>query len=115
MNILSEVAYFTDNVPAMTAFYHTLLQTPPAVEAPGLAIFVIGQTKLLIHQTYPPQADTPPPENHLALAVENVDRAATELQARGLTLEIPPRDYEWGRSAYLRDPDGHLLELSQAA
>ena len=27
---------------------------------------------------------------------------------------VEPRDYPWGRSAYLRDPDGRLVELAQA-
>jgi len=26
---------------------------------------------------------------------------------------VEPRDYQWGRSAYLRDPDGRLVELAQ--
>jgi catechol 2,3-dioxygenase-like lactoylglutathione lyase family enzyme len=32
----------------------------------------------------------------------------------GLVLRVEPRDYPWGRSAYLRDPDGRLVELAQA-
>lgn len=32
----------------------------------------------------------------------------------GMTIEYPPRDYDWGRSAYLRDPNGGLIELKQS-
>ncbi len=32
----------------------------------------------------------------------------------GVETTIAPRDYPWGRSAYLRDPDGRLVELSQS-
>jgi len=27
---------------------------------------------------------------------------------------VSPKDYYWGRSAYLRDPDGHLVEITKA-
>ena len=43
-----------------------------------------------------------------------MDAACERLTQQGLTVEIPPNDYDWGRSAYLRDPDGHLIELSQS-
>jgi hypothetical protein len=33
---------------------------------------------------------------------------------QGLTLEVAPKDYYWGRSAYLRDPDRHLVEITGA-
>ena len=26
-------------------------------------------------------------------------------------VEIPPQEYYWGYSAYLRDPDGQMIEL----
>ena len=55
----------------------------------------------------------PPNEDHFALGVSDLDAAAAELAADGLTFLVEPRDYDWGRSAYLRDPDGRLVELSQ--
>jgi catechol 2,3-dioxygenase-like lactoylglutathione lyase family enzyme len=45
--------------------------------------------------------------------VDDVDHACAELQARGFTIEVPPRMCYWGRSAYLRDPDGWLIELHE--
>jgi catechol 2,3-dioxygenase-like lactoylglutathione lyase family enzyme len=57
--------------------------------------------------------DGPPNEDHVALGVEDLDAACAELRAHGVTLLVEPRDYPWGRSAYLRDPDGRLVELSQ--
>jgi catechol 2,3-dioxygenase-like lactoylglutathione lyase family enzyme len=45
----------------------------------------------------------------------DVDRAFTELTARGVTFEAPPADQAWlWREAYLRDPDGNLLCLYHA-
>jgi catechol 2,3-dioxygenase-like lactoylglutathione lyase family enzyme len=42
-------------------------------------------------------------------------RAAYEtLHSRGAEFLTPPVDYEWEVRCFFRDPDGHLLELSQA-
>ena len=55
--------------------------------------------------------------HHLAWEVEDVDAAFAELVARGVPVHSPP---EWFpeaaptmRIAFLRDPDGNLLELIQ--
>jgi catechol 2,3-dioxygenase-like lactoylglutathione lyase family enzyme len=71
---------------AMAKTLGTSLETP-AVNAPG---FEIG------------------------FKVADVDAAFTEMVARGASPAVPPTDRFWGqRTAYVRDPDGHLLELAQ--
>ena len=45
---------------------------------------------------------------------DDVDASCDALRRTGLTFLVEPRDYPWGRSAYLRDPDGRLVELSQS-
>jgi lactoylglutathione lyase len=48
--------------------------------------------------------------------VADVDAAYAELVTAGAEPAALPVDRPWGqRTAYLRDPDGHLLELVQAA
>lgn len=113
MSRLVELAYFTDDVASMRHFYQRLLGAEPVASSDGMAIFMVGDTKIFIHRSYRPDEGELPPENHIALAVPDLDAACDELQARGVALEVPPADYYWGRSAYLRDPDGHLIELSQ--
>ncbi len=113
MGTLSEIAFFTDNVDKMATFYEQFLGAEPVARSEGMAIFMMNETKLFIHRTYVVAEGELPPENHMAFTVTNVDTAVSELEARGLMLEIPPEDYYWGRSAYLRDPDGHLWELTQ--
>ena len=54
------------------------------------------------------------PENHKAYEVVSVDEKCEELQNSGFKVEISPKEYYWGYSAYLRDPDGNLLELIEA-
>lgn len=46
--------------------------------------------------------------------VDDVDAAYAELLADGAVGVVPPTDRSWGqRTAYLRDPDGYLVELAQ--
>ena len=111
---LTELAYFTDNVADMTQFYKTLLGTDPVHASEDMAIFMSDHTKIFIHKTYVPGPDDLPCENHKAFTVENVDTAARDLAASSMTIEVAPADYYWGRSAYLRDPDGRLIELTQS-
>ena len=109
---LVELAHFTDNVAAMSDFYRALLGAEPVAASEDMAIFMNGDTKIFIHRKYPPSEGELPPENHTAFAVEDVDAMCNDLTRQGLTLEIPPKDYYWGRSAYLRDPDGNLIEIT---
>jgi catechol 2,3-dioxygenase-like lactoylglutathione lyase family enzyme len=110
---LSELAFFTPEVAALGAFYRHLLGTQPEFESPDLTIFDHQGIKVLIHRTYMPGPGDLPPEDQFAFEVPDVDRACVALEAAGLKITTPPREYEWGRSAYLRDPDGHLIELHQ--
>jgi len=73
-----------------------------------------GGTKIFIHRNYPPAEGDLPPKDHIAFAVEDVDAACAAVIQQGLTLEVPPKDYYWGRSAYLSDPDGHQVEITKA-
>lgn len=46
--------------------------------------------------------------------VDDVDAAWTAFTAAGAASVQPPTDRPWGqRTAYLSDPDGHLVELAQ--
>jgi catechol 2,3-dioxygenase-like lactoylglutathione lyase family enzyme len=72
-----------------------------------------GRHTILVHERSAGMLDGPPNEDHFALSVEDLDRACEELRAAGCELLLEPRDYPWGRSAYLRDPDGRLVELAQ--
>jgi catechol 2,3-dioxygenase-like lactoylglutathione lyase family enzyme len=111
---LTEIAFFSDDVKRMAAFYRRLLGTDPVAQSDGMAIFMMGQTKLFIHRNYTPEEGELPPESHFAFTVGDVDGACETLEGQGLTIELPPKTYYWGRSAYLRDPDGHMIELIEA-
>lgn len=54
------------------------------------------------------------PGFELGFKVDDVDAAYAEILARGGMTATPPTTRAWGqRTAYLRDPDGHLIELAQ--
>jgi lactoylglutathione lyase len=54
------------------------------------------------------------PGFEIGFKVPNVDSAYQELVERGAIPHVAPLDRPWGqRTAYLRDPDGHLIELAQ--
>jgi catechol 2,3-dioxygenase-like lactoylglutathione lyase family enzyme len=110
---LIELAFFTDKINEMVSFYKHLLGSEPVAQSEGMAIFMVGSTKIFIHQNYTPSEGELPPVNHIAFAVDDVDLTCQGLVQQGLRMEVPPQDYYWGRSAYLRDPEGHQIELTQ--
>jgi catechol 2,3-dioxygenase-like lactoylglutathione lyase family enzyme len=110
-----EIALFTDVVDATRAFYERLLDARPEAFWPGGALFAAGEVKLLVHERGAAAEDCPPKEDHIALGVADLDRVCAALHADGMSLLVEPRDFPWGRSAYLRDPDGRLVELSESA
>ena len=114
MRSLGEVALFTDDVEGASAFYRGLIGAAPVAEWPGGAIFAVGDGKLLVHERAAALDDGPPNEDHFAIVVDDLDETCAALVSNGLGLLVEPRDYPWGRSAYLRDPDGRLVELAQS-
>ena len=114
MTSLAEIALFTDDVPGVAAFYRRVVGADPVAEWPGGALFTLGDAKLLVHESSGGTDDGPPNDDHFAIAVEDLDAACAALTDAGLALLVDARDYPWGRSAYLRDPDGRLVELAHA-
>ena len=114
MKTVAEIALFTDDVAAATSFYAGLLAGTPVAEWPGGAIFAAGASKLLEHERAAATENGPPNEDHFAFSVADLDASCDELRAHGgLSFLVEPSAYPWGRSAYLRDPDGRLVELSE--
>ena len=110
---LVELAYFTENVQAMENFYRNLLGADPIARSNDMAIFMSDDTKIFIHRKYAPAAGELPADHHIAFAVDDVESTCETLTQQGLTLEVLPKDYYWGRSAYLRDPDGQMVEITK--
>lgn len=113
---LREIAYFTADVDTSVRYYEKFLGKKPSEWSTGqTAEFLLGDVKLFLHKRYNAAPGEPPAVHHIAFVVEDVDMACDELVNRGLRIEIPPADFDWGRSAYLTDPDGNWLELHELA
>ena len=50
----------------------------------------------------------------MTIRVADCHGAYATLRERGAEFLTPPVEYEWEVRCFLRDPDGHLLELSEA-
>ena len=89
------------------------LSALPVQRWDGGASFDLGGLTLLIHEAEPTETRGPANRDHVAIGVEDVDSAAERLRGNGIAVD-PPETFYWGRSAYLYDPDGRMLELHQA-
>jgi len=110
---LVEIARFVDDVATATRFYRDTLGREPDRQGDGLAEFDLDGVVLRIHGNVPPSDDMPPAEDHLAFEVDDLDAAVTMMEAAGHRIEVAPKSYPWGESAYLRDPEGRLVELCE--
>jgi catechol 2,3-dioxygenase-like lactoylglutathione lyase family enzyme len=110
---LTEMTMFTEDVDSMASFHRRLFGSDPVTRHDGIAIFDVGGVEILIHEQPEPSSDGPPDEDHFSFAVEDVDVSFGRLREQGLDVIHEPADYDWGRSAYLRDPDGRLVELAR--
>lgn len=110
MRRVVEIALFTDEPERLAAFYETVLEAAPFERWPGGAVFDLGGLKLLVHVAGPAETGGSANGDHVAIGVEDVDEAARQLRAAGVPVE-GPADCDWGRSAYLNDPEGRMLEL----
>ena len=63
--------------------------------------------------TFRPPADIERVSLQLAIRVPDCQRAYEVLVDRGATFLAPPVEYDDEIRAFFRDPDGHLLEISQ--
>jgi catechol 2,3-dioxygenase-like lactoylglutathione lyase family enzyme len=108
---LTELALFTADVAGVIVFYERALAIAPAERSEQHAVFRLGELVLRIHAAVEPGPGDPPADDHVAFTIEGLDDHAAALTAAGLSVD-GPRDLPWGRSAYVRDPDGRLIELA---
>jgi catechol 2,3-dioxygenase-like lactoylglutathione lyase family enzyme len=64
--------------------------------------------------TFAASADPARVDHAFTMRVRDCRAAHAELVARGATFLAPPLESAWEVRAFFRDPDGHLLEISEA-
>jgi catechol 2,3-dioxygenase-like lactoylglutathione lyase family enzyme len=72
----------------------------PTADKPDLTFAVAGDPRRVDHA--------------FTMRVADCQAAYEELRARGATFLTPPVSSDWEVRAFFRDPDGHLLEISEA-
>jgi catechol-2,3-dioxygenase len=105
---IAEVALFTEDVARLADFYERLLGRPPDSRSEAHASFELEGTTLFIHAAGD-GVEGAPNVDHVAFALDQ-DAAAERARQSGVEV-VGPRDFYWGRSAYLQDPDGRAVEL----
>lgn len=106
------------------SFYTEVLGLPLGHRSGSYAQLATGDTRLALYERSAMEATlgcslrAPGPDSpgfEIGFKVDDVDRAYAELVALGAEPAVAPTDRPWGqRTAYVRDPDGHLVELAQA-
>ena len=64
--------------------------------------------------TFTHPADPSRVSHEMTIRVPDCRAAYETLRSRGAPFLTPPVDYEWEVRCFFRDPDGHLLEISEA-
>lgn len=64
--------------------------------------------------TFAPPADPDTVDHAFTIRVPDCRGAYETLRSRGAQFLTPPVDSGWEIRAFLRDPDGHLIEISEA-
>jgi catechol 2,3-dioxygenase-like lactoylglutathione lyase family enzyme len=104
-------------------FYCDLLGIPLGHRSGPFAQLATGVTRVALYErsamavTLGSELEAPSlgaPGFELGFKVEDCDAVYGDLLAGGATPAVAPTDRAWGqRTAYVRDPDGHLVELAQ--
>jgi lactoylglutathione lyase len=117
------VVLIVEDLDRALGFYCDLLGMPLGHRSGQFAQLATGVTRVALYERpamaatlgrdlEPPSRDAPGFE--LGFKVDDCDAAFDELVAGGATPAVPPTDRPWGqRTAYVGDPDGHLVELAQ--
>ena len=117
------VVLVVEDVTRSLEFYAGVLDLPVAHRAGTYAQLDTGPTRVGLYARAamsatlgrplsPPDPDRPGFE--LGFKVPDCDAAYAELQRRGARAAAAPTDRPWGqRTAYVLDPDGHLVELAE--
>ena len=106
---IAEVALFTDDVRSLAPFYERLLGRSLNSSSDSHASFDLEGTTLFIHVLGEGDREGAPNSDHVAFALDQ-DAAAERARSAGGDV-VGPKDYYWGRSAYLRDPDGRAVRF----
>jgi predicted enzyme related to lactoylglutathione lyase len=99
---------------ASAAFYEGITGFAPAETSPGFARFVFPnglQLGLWRRDAAQPRPEGAPGDCEVAFTETDVDVVWRRWSGRGVRIDHPPVDVEFGRTFLARDPDGHRLRV----
>lgn len=118
---LLETALYVDDVDRSTRFYQSIFNFPVMVSMQRMAALAIPNSQVLLLfkkkgslSGAPGGSHDGDGQLHAAFAIPREEFEAWDARLQQLGVEITER-VTWdlgGRSIYLRDPDGHLIELA---
>jgi catechol 2,3-dioxygenase-like lactoylglutathione lyase family enzyme len=123
LSVADYVVIIVEDLDRALAFYTRVLGLALGHRSGPFAQLATGATRICLYRRDAMQAtlgyrigpardDSPGFE--LGFKVADVDAAYAELVEQGAVSATPPADRHWGqRTAYIKDPDGHLIELAQ--
>ena len=121
------VAHFivTDDVERSRRFYTDVLGARLVYSGPGGLTYVeLGGTLIIINVGGGPTDDKPAvtletprdPDrvsSFLNCRVKDIEAVHAEWSARGAHFLTPPKQHQYEKRCYIRDPDGYLIEVGQ--
>ncbi|MDX1682937.1 MAG: VOC family protein [Phycisphaeraceae bacterium] len=114
---LNHVALHVADLAASDHFYEQVLglerMDRPDFDFPG-RWYRLGTTQELHLIARDPSHDTPPVERHYALLIDDDDAFARRLDEHDVEYRGPRPRPDGATQIFLRDPDGHVIELCTA-
>lgn len=114
-----------DDIARSRAFYRDVLGAEVYREYAGTSVVLrfLGTWILLVtgggptsdkpDVTFAPPDDEARVSHEITIRVPDCKQAYEVLRSRGAKFLTPPVEYEWEIRGFFRDPDGHLLEISE--
>ena len=115
----------SDDVRALWRFYTEVLGGRVAFSGPGgLTYVALSNSWIIINGGGGPTDDKPTviletprdPDrvsSFLNIRVKDIEAVYAEWSARGAQFLTPPKQHQYEMRCYIRDPDGHLIEVGQ--
>jgi catechol 2,3-dioxygenase-like lactoylglutathione lyase family enzyme len=115
----------SDDVERSRRFYAEVLGGRVAFSGPGgLTYVALSNSWIIINSGGGPTDDKPTvtletprdPDrvsSFLNIRVKDIDAVYAEWSGRGAEFLTPPKQHKYEKRCYIRDPDGHLIEVGQ--